>query len=319
MNNMIRSIFLEGLMMDRRHFLAGAAAMALTARPGNAAAADAVAAAKLARLSVSSSTYRAHYDGRFSAAGALPRLSHRTLAAHVKQTFGISRIELWDQQFGPAGHSFAECRAIRAAADAVGVQVVSVEVEDMPRLDASDPDDRAQAVAEGKVWLEKARVLGCTSMRFNVNRSRSEEVNREAAIEVLRQMADHGRRLGVVVLLENHGGATANIAAMVELVRAVNHKFVKAEPDWGAWVPPGERYQAMQSAMEVAHIVSAKGQLFDPDTYAHTSFDVARLAREAEATGFKGVYSIELYNTPAPADTDRAVWSMIRAIAGEMR
>ena len=83
MNNMIRSFFLGGLMMDRRHFLAGAAGLALSARPGNAAAADAVAAAKLARLSVSSSTYRAHYDGRFSVAGALPRLSHRTLAAHV--------------------------------------------------------------------------------------------------------------------------------------------------------------------------------------------------------------------------------------------
>lgn len=303
--------------MDRRHFLAGTAALALTARPSRAA--DAVAAAKLARLSVSSSTYRAHYDGRFSVATAMPRLSHRTLPAHVKQSFGISRIELWDQQFGPAGHSFAECRAIRAAADAAGVQVVSVEVEDMPRLDAPDPDDRAQAVAEGKVWLDKARVLGCTSMRFNVNRSRSEEVNRAAAIDVLRQMADHGSKLGVVVLLENHGGATANIAAMVELVRAVNHPFVKAEPDWGAWVPPGDRYQAMQSAMAVAHIVSAKGQLFDPETYAHTSFDVARLVREAEATGFKGVYSIELYNTPAPADTDWAVWSMIRSITGEMR
>lgn len=305
-------------MMDRRHFLAGTAALALSARPGHAAA-DAVPADRLARLSVSSSTYRAHYDGRFSVAGAMPRLSHRTLPAHVKQNFGISRIELWDQQFGPAGHSFAECRAIRAAADAAGVQVVSVEVEDMPRLDAADPDDRAQAVAEGKVWLDKARVLGCTSMRFNVNRSRNEEVNREAAIAVLRQMADHGGKLGVVVLLENHGGATANVAAMVELVRAVDHPFVKAEPDWGAWVPPGDRYEAMRAAMAVAHIVSAKGQLFDPETYAHTTFDVARLVREAEATGFKGVYSIELYNTPAPADTDRAVDWMIRTITGEMR
>jgi L-ribulose-5-phosphate 3-epimerase len=306
-------------MMDRRHFLAGAGTALMLGGRANAADAPTVDPRKLARLAVSSSTYRAHYDGRFSVAGALPRLSHRSLPAHVKQSFGISRIELWDQQFGPAGHSFAECRAIRAAADAAGVQVVSVEVEDMPRLDAADPDDRRQAVAEGKLWLDKARVLGCTSMRFNVNRSRSAEVNRDAAIDVLRQMADHGGKLGVVVLLENHGGATANIAAMVELVRAVNHPFVKAEPDWGAWVPPGDRYAAMQSAMAVAHIVSAKGQLFDPETYAHTTFDVARLAREAEATGFQGVYSIELYNTPAPADTDRAVWSMIRSIVGEMR
>jgi sugar phosphate isomerase/epimerase len=259
-----------------------------------------------------------NYEGRFNVASALPVLSHRTLPAYVKQRFGVTKIELWDQQFGSAGHSFAECRAIRAAADAAGVQVVSVEVEDMPPLDAADPDDRAQAVAEGKVWLDKARVLGCTSMRFNVNRSRG-EVNQAAAVAVLRQMADHGARLGVILLLENHGGATAAIPNLIALVRAVNHPFVKAEPDWGAWAPPGDRYDAMKSAMAVAHIVSAKGLVFDPETYAHTSFDVARLVRDAEATGFKGVYSIELYNNPAPADTDRAVMSFIKTITGDMR
>jgi len=301
--------------MDRRLFLAASAAMLSGAARGQLAA---VPAAKLARLSISSSSYRAHYEGRFSVETAMPKLSHLSLPAYVKQRFGISRIELWDQQFGPAGHSFEECRAIRAAADAAGVRIVSVEVEDMPRLDAADADDRAQAIAEGKVWLDKARVLGCTSMRFNVNRGRG-EVNREAAIAVLRPLANYGRKLGVVVLLENHGGATAAIPNLIALVKAVDHPFLKAEPDWGAWAPPGDRYEAMKSAMGVAHIVSAKGLKFDPETYAHSSFDVGRLVREAESTGFKGVYSIELYNNPAPADTDRAVESMIRAIASEMR
>lgn len=304
--------------MDRRVFLAGAGA-ALLAGGRAAAQAAVIPPEQRARLAVSSSTWRAHYDGRFSQAGALPRLSHRSLPAHVRQRHGLSRIELWDQQFGPAGHSFAECRAIRAAADAAGVQIASVEVEDMPPLDAADADDRAQAVAEGRVWLEKARVLGCTSMRFNVNRSRTEAINRDAAVAVLRQLADHGGKLGVVVLLENHGGATATIAAMIDLVRAVDHPFVKAEPDWGAWAPPGDRYAAMAAAMPLAHIVSAKGQLFDPDTHAHNSYDVARLVREAEASGYRGVYSIELYNNPAPADTDRAVDWMIRTIAAELR
>ncbi len=306
--------------MRRRDVLKAAGAALLASAAGRAA----VPPDRLARLALSSSTFRAQYDGRFSVATALPRLSHRTLPAYARQRFGISRIELWDQQFGPEGHSFAECRAIRAAADAAGVQVVSVEVEDMPPLDAADADDRAQAVAEGRVWLDKARVLGCTSMRFNVNRSRTAAINRDAAISVLRALADHGQRLGVVVLLENHGGATANIATMIDLVRAVNHRFLKAEPDWGAWAPASgdgqaDRYQAMQAAMAVAHIVSAKGQAFDPDTYAHTSFDVPRLVREAEATGYRGVYSIELYNTPAPADTARAVDWMIAAITGAMR
>ena len=304
--------------MDRRTFLGAGGVAALAALNGMPAVAQpAIPARKLARLSVSSSTYRANYDGRFSVADARPRLSHRTFPAYVRERFGITKVELWDQQFGPAGHSFEECRAIRAAADAAGVRVVSVEVEDMPRIDAADKDDRAQAVAEGKVWLDKARLLGCSSMRFNVNRAR-DEVNRDAAIEVLRQMADHGQRNGVVVLLENHGGATSTIPNLIGLVRAVDHPNVKAEPDWGAWSPPGDRYEAMKSAMAVTHIVSAKGLVFDPATYAHTSFDVSRLVRDAEATGFKGVYSIELYNNPPPADTDRAVRSYIQTITDNM-
>lgn len=301
--------------MDRRHFLAsGTALLALFAR---AQPIDDTPARKLARIAISSSSYRANYEGRFNVATAMPKLSHRSLPAYARERFGVTKVELWDQQFGPAGHSFAECRAIRAAADAAGVQVISVEVEDMPRIDAADADDRAQAVAEGKVWLDKARVLGCTSMRFNVNRSRG-EINRDAAIAVLRQMADHGGKLGIIVLLENHGGATSTIPSLISLVNAVNHPFVRAEPDWGAWSPPGDRYEAMKSAMAVAHIVSAKGLVFDPESYVHTSFDATRLVRDAEATGFKGVYSIELYNNPAPADTDRAIASYIRTITAAL-
>jgi sugar phosphate isomerase/epimerase len=304
--------------MDRRTFLAASSVAALSSlKSVSALAQAAVPARKLARLSISSSSYRGNYEGRFNVPTAVPKLTHRTFPAYVKEKFGVTKIELWDQQFGPAGHTFEECRAIRAAADAAGVQVVSVEVEDMVRIDAADADDRAQAVAEGKVWLDKAKVLGCTSMRFNVNRGRG-EVNQAAAVDVLRQMADHGRKLGVIVLLENHGGATSTIPNLIALVRAVNHPFLKAEPDWGAWTPPGDRYEAMKSAMAVTHIVSAKGLVFDPQTYAHTSFDVSRLVKDAESTGFKGVYSIELYNNPAPADTDRAVASYIRSITEAM-
>jgi sugar phosphate isomerase/epimerase len=304
--------------MDRRTFLAATSMAALASlRAAPLLAQGTIPARKLARLSVSTSSYRANYEGRFNVATATPKLSHRTFPAYIKEKFGITKIELWDQQFGPNGHSFAECRAIRAAADTAGVQVVSVEVEDMAPIDALDPEDRAQAVAEGKVWLDKAKVLGCASMRFNVNRGKG-EVNQAPAVEVLRQMADYGRKLGIIVLLENHGGATSTIPNLIAMVKAVNHPFLKAEPDWGAWSPPGDRYEAMKSAMAVAQIVSAKGLVFDPNTYEHTSYDVARLVKDAESTGFKGVYSIELYNNPAPADTDKAVASFAKTITDNM-
>ena len=307
--------------MDRRRFLGAGTATALLAT-GPLQAANPMPADKLARIAISSSTFRANYPGRFNSPAAAPALSHRSFPAFVKARFGVTKVELWDQQFGPAGHSFEECRAIRAAADAAGVAIISIEVEDMPRIDAADPDDQAQALAEGIVWLGKAKVLGCSALRFNVNRLRG-ELNQPAAMAVLRGLADHGRKLGIVVLLENHGGATADVPALVALVRAVDHPHLRAELDWGAWSPPppdgrpDDRYAAMQAAMPVTQIVSAKGLVFDPETYVHTSYDVARLVRDAEATGFRGVYSVELYNTPPPADTDRAVAAFIATIIGQ--
>jgi sugar phosphate isomerase/epimerase len=306
--------------MRRRTLLgaAGALAVPLFTREavGAASSTPEIPARKLDRLALSSSTHRGNYDGRQSVEGATPRLSHLTLPRFARETFGLRKIELWDQQFGPQGHTVEQCRLIRAAADAAGVSIINVEVEDMPPL---DQPDRAATMAAFKDWLDKGRILGCGSIRVNVNRGQAPQTNVPAVIEVLRAAADYGQTVGVRVLLENHGGYTASLPNMLELVKAVNHDFCRIELDWGAWTPPGDRYADMQAVMPMVHIVSAKGVTFDEATYQHTSFDVARLVRNAEAGGFTGVYSIELYGTPAPKDTDRAVRSYMKLIADNMR
>ena len=309
--------------MKRRTFLlnGGLAAAGALALPLPALA-QAIPARKLARIALSSSTYRMNYDGRFSVDGAMPRLSHTNLAAFAKKEFGITRIELWDAQFGPAGTTVERCREIKAATDAAGCSIVSVEVEDVPNLGQTDPAKHAEAIAALKAWLDKGKILGAGSIRINVSRG-TDPVNVDAAIDSLKQGAKYGRSIGVRVLVENHGGYTTSIPDMIALVKAVNDDFCRIEPDWGAWTPAmvgaPDRYEAMQAAMPLTHIVSAKGTVFDDTTYEHTAFDIAKLVKNAEAGGFKGVYSIELYNTPAPKDTTRAVHAFIKVITDNMR
>ncbi len=304
--------------MQRRRFMVGAGAVSASLLdPSRVFAADAaIPARKLERIALSSSTYRGAYEGRFKVEGQTP-ISHLTLGAYAKERFGLRKVELWDAQFGPEGPSIENCRAIRAATDAAGVSIINVEVEDVPNLGQTDPVARAQALVALKAWQDKGRILGCGSIRINVSRG-TDPVDVAAAIESLKAGAAYGRQVGVRVLVENHGGYTASIPNMIELVKAVNDDFCRIELDWGAWQPPGDRYEAMKSAMPYVHIVSAKGVLFDEASYQHTSFDIARLVRDAESTGFHGVYSIELYGSPAPRDTDRAVRSFIRTIADNM-
>ena len=305
--------------MRRRSFLAGAGI--ILGLPANALAAAGdlkIPLRKLERLALSSSSYRANYDGRYAVATATPRLSHESFPGFVRQTFGLRHVELWDQQFGPGGATFEACHAVRSAADKAGVAIVNIEVEDLPNLGPADPAARTAAIAACKVWLDKGKALGATSIRVNVSR-RQDPVDVPSAIEVLRAAADYGRAIGLYVQLENHGGQTARISDLIAMVRAVDHDHCRIEIDWGSWSPPGDRYAEILSAMPYVHMVSAKGEIFDEADYRHLSFDVRRLVREAERAGFKGIYSIELFATSAPADPARAVRSFIQMISEEMR
>ncbi len=312
--------------MRRRSFLACAMAAPLVGQAAMAQtnAALAIPARKLERLCLSTSSYRANYDGwRFADPAVLPRLSHLIFPRYVKERFGLTKVELWDQQFGPSGAAGAAaatpefCRQIKAAADDVGVSIVSIEVESTPPMDQLDAAARDQTVDACKAWLDKARILGAQSIRVNVNKTKG-VVNMDAAVDTLRRVAAYGRSIGVRVLLENHGGYTSDPHNLAAMVKAVGDDFCRAEVDWGEWSAPGDRYDDLQSAMPYAHIVSAKGLTFDEATYQHTDYDVGRIVRKAEVGGFKGVYSIELWNTPAPRDTDRAVRSFMTSISQNM-
>lgn len=302
--------------MRRRAFLAAAGSLALPLQAFGAAAA--IPARKLERLSLASSSYRANFDGwQYSVPTATPRLSMLTLPRYVRDRFGLTHLELWGRQFGAEGHTDAHYRAIRAAADAAGVSIVNLQVEELPSLNQGDAAARAEVLAAIKVWLDKARILGAGSIRINVTRQDG-PVNLEAVVETLRAAADYGRSIGVRVLIENHGGYTQAIPNLISLVRAVDHDYCKVTIDWGAWTPPGDRYEAMQSAMPWVHIVSAKATFFDEATWEHTAYDIGRLVKNAEAGGFRGIYSMEFWAMPAPRDTDAAVRSVIRTITDNM-
>jgi sugar phosphate isomerase/epimerase len=309
--------------MKRRAFIAGAGALAVPMLAGcqttaSASGGSGIPARKLDRLAFASSTFRAQFDGwQYAVPGVMPRLDMLTLPAYVRETFGVRKLELWGRQFGERGHTVEHYTAIRRAADAAGVRIVNLQVEDLGTLNQADQAARDKILADCKVWMDKAAILGAGSIRINVTRETG-PIAFDAVVATLRQAAEYGRTIGVRILLENHGGYTQSIPNLIGLVQAVNHDFCRITIDWGAWAPPGDRYEAMQSAMPLNHMVSAKGTVFDEKTYVHSAFDVPLLVRNAEAGGFRGVYSIELWNNPAPRDTIRAAWSHIRAITDNM-
>jgi hypothetical protein len=63
--------------------------------------------------------------------------------------------------------------------------------------------------------------------------------------------------------------------------------------------------------------VSAKQLDFD-DQNRHTNYDVVPLIRATEASGYKGIYSIEFYGRP-PKDTVAAAKALLQTIAANIK
>ena len=314
--------------MRRRSFLTGAGASVIPLLSGcqtmgvaagaAGASSSSIPQRKLDRIAIAGSVFKANFDNwEYSLPAATPRLSSATYPAFIRERFGVRKIELWQRQFFPQGLTDPHFEAVRAAADAAGVQIINLQVEALPSLDAGGATERTAVLDGIKAWLDKARVLGAGSIRVNVTRQQG-AVNLDAVVDTLRRAAEYGQSIGVRVLIENHGGYTSSIPDMIALVQRVNQPYCMITIDWGELGASSDRYEAMQSAMPYVHIVSAKGYAFDADTLEHNAYDVARLVRNAEAGDFRGDYSIDFWGPTLPADTERAMHLFIKTITDNM-
>ena len=129
----------------------------------------------------------------------------------------------------------------------------------------------------------------------------------EATIASLRRLLDYGAARGVAVLIENHGGITADPQVVVQLVEAVGPERLKVCVDTGNFEPALSHqrhdadltgldwtplYEGIRTIMPYAGMVHAKSARFEPDG-RHAGWDLAHALRIARDAGFAGEVSIE--------------------------
>jgi hypothetical protein len=73
----------------------------------------------------------------------------------------------------------------------------------------------------------------------------------------------------------------------------------------------------LSKLLPLIDLVSAKQLDFDEQN-RHINYDVVPLIKATEASGYKGIYSIEFYGKP-PKDTVAAARNMIKALAENIR
>ena len=292
-----------------------AAAPAVAGLSRLSAAAQTVPPGVLRRIGITTVCFRDRFVAtRDKKAGPVPageELTLLTAPKFVADTLGLHNVEIWSAQF--ADMSLDYCKQIKAAAEAVKSRITNIQVDGSENLSDPDAAKRAASVETIKRWMDRAAAVGAPTCRANTGDGPAEAWDVKRTSDSFRQLAQYGKTIGVKILVENHIGYSADIDKVVAIIKTVNDPYCRAICDWGNSPKNEGRVTALSKLFPVLELVSAKELDFDENN-RHVNYDVVPIIKATEASGYKGIYSIEFYGKP-PKDTVAAARDMIKALS----
>ena len=162
-----------------------------------------------------------------------------------------------------------------------------------------DPDTakRKQTVDNHRKWLDAAKFLGCHSIRVNAGSRGTWNEQVKLAADGLSQLTTISAKMGLNVIVENHGGLSSNADWLVQVIEKVSHRRCGTLPDFGNFrIKVGESYDSyrgMQKLLPFAKGVSVKDRVWDDKGKQH-ALDYNRMLKIVHASGFRGYCGIEV-------------------------
>jgi len=208
-----------------------------------------------------------------------------------REEFGLGGLELVNTFFPSPNYNYLKELSRRAKDQDVKILLIMVDAEG--ELAHSDPAERRQAIRNHRKWLDCAAVLGCHSMRCNTGHAApgdTDAVSRCA--DSLAQLAEYAKPDGLNVIVENHGGLSADPASLIAVLEKVNDPHVGTLPDFGNFPAEVDRYDAVRRMMPYAKAVSAKCHDFG-ENGDETKIDYAKMMEIVLGAGYRGFVGIE--------------------------
>jgi hypothetical protein len=235
-------------------------------------------------------------------------LSLLEFPAEAKRRLGVDRLEICQMHLPSRDGAYLD--ELAAAIEAAGATVVDMPI-DVGNVSAADPRHRDEDCREIEEWIDVAARLGAPMVRVNANGAppfADEPIaGLDATAASFGRLVEYAGGRGVGVLVENHGGITADPATVVRLVEMVGPERLKVCVDVGNFEPALSRqrhdadfagvdwaplYEGIAMVAPYAGILHAKTARFGPDG-AHAGWDVVRGLRIVRDAGFAGDVSIE--------------------------
>jgi sugar phosphate isomerase/epimerase len=170
-----------------------------------------------------------------------------------------------------------------------------------------DKEKRATDVRHIKEWVEVASRLGAPVLRVfadtqmknlsweQVAKGYSWDQVAEWIAADLRECADHGKRHGVIIGVQNHGDFLKTGDHLLKLLDLVDSKWCGAIVDTG-YFPTKDPYEDMARVAPYAVNWQVKQSAFG--AASEVQLDLKRLIRIVRSSGYRGYLPIETLSTP---------------------
>ena len=193
------------------------------------------------------------------------------------------------------------------------VDLYDLQTKKTKNICDSDKKIRAQAIEEYKEWIDIAKNIGCDSIRVGLwSKSRNREEVNKISQEGLNKLLEYSSSINISILIENHGGFSADGSWLVNLIKSINHQYLGTLPDFGTsnfciersplsqnvfdyngkCVNQYDKYKGVEQMLPFAKGISAKSISFDKNG-EEVNTDFGRMISLIKSYNFKGFMSIE--------------------------
>jgi sugar phosphate isomerase/epimerase len=174
--------------------------------------------------------------------------------------------------------------------------------------------ERDVQMALAKRWIENAEILGAPVIRIFSGRRRGDQTEEEArrlAVEGMEEACDHAGKHGVFLALENHGGLTATVDGMLQLIHDVKSPWFGVNLDSGNF--HGEDpYDDLARIAPYALNVQVKVTVA-PAGGGREPSDFNRLAKLLTDAGYRGYIVLEYEEKDDPREACPKYIEQLRA------
>jgi sugar phosphate isomerase/epimerase len=257
-------------------------------------------------------------------------LTNMEFPAKAKNDFGITAVEFVNQFFKDKAEDTAYLSELKQRCGDLGVTTVLIMIDGEGQLAELDKKKRKEAVENHYKWIDSAKFLGCHSIRVNAAGTGTYEEVQETAIDGLGRLAEYGKKEGINVIVENHGGYSSNANWLTTVMKEVNNPFCGTLPDFGNFcikssyengerkcLEEFDRYEGTRMLMPYAKGVSAKTLDFDENGYEKT-MDYFKLMEIVKEAGYTGHVGIEFEGNMPEVEGIRATKKLLEMVGAKL-